>query len=202
MYGQNARTNRKTLRLKIKMKLKNHPFFKKYKIVKVILLVHVIFSSLILVSELVHGLIDKDVLGSFEKPFENYKAFQNPEKYLKKEFFVVDTAYVEKEVSSSMGKSTSKDVTIIRGNLLHSDKKQELIYDGVNSNFFHDNYILNENIKPIKVWRNTINDEAFLGNKKEFKSEKINAVTHIYFYFSFFPLLIILLILKRKSEVK
>ncbi|WP_281631832.1 hypothetical protein [Flavobacterium luteolum] len=184
------------------MELKNHPFFKKYKIAKVALLVHVIFSSIILVTMLVHGLIDNDVLGTFEKPFENYKAFQNPEKYLKKELFAVDTAYVGTETSSSMGKSTSKDITVIRGNLLHSDKKQELIYDGVNSNFFHDTYILNENIKPIKVWRNTINDEVFLGNKKEFESEKTNAVMHIYFYFSFIPLLIILLILKRKSEVK
>jgi len=164
------------------MNLKNHPFFKKYRTVKIVLLVHFIFSLIICVTQLVHGFIDKDVLGTFEKPFENYKAFHHPEKYLKKDVFVVDTAFISTETSSSQGKSTFKDITVIRGNLLHSTKKQELRFAG------------------IKVWRNTINDEVFLGNKKDFESAKTNATLHIYFYFSLIPLLIILLILKRKSR--
>jgi hypothetical protein len=44
------------------------------------------------------------------------------------------------------------------------------------------------------------NDEVFLGNKKDFESAKTNATLHIYFYFSLIPLLIILLILKKKSQ--
>lgn len=155
------------------MNLKNHPFFKKYRNVKIILLVHLIFSLIICVTQLVHGFIDKDVLGTFEKPFENYKAFHNPEKYLKKEFFVVDTAFIDTETSSSQGKSTFKDITVIRGNLLHSKKKQELRFAGINANFFHDTYILTENIKPIKVWKNAINDEVFLGNEKDLNRQKL-----------------------------
>lgn len=183
------------------MNLKNHPFFKKYRNLKIILLVHFIFSLIICVSMLGHGITNKDILGTFKKAFDNHKAFSNPEKYLKKELFVVDTAFIGLETSSSMGKSTSKDITVIRGNLLHSTKKKELILVGINFNFFHDNYTFNENIKPIKVWRNTINDAIFLGNEREFDRAKTNAFSHIYFYFSLIPLFIILLILKKKSEV-
>ncbi|WP_426485923.1 hypothetical protein [Flavobacterium sp. 2] len=181
------------------MNLKNHPFFKKYKYVKIILLVHFIFSLIICVSMLVHGIKDNDILGTFEKAFDNHKAFNNPEKYLKKELFVVDTVFIDIETSSSQGKSTSRDITVIRGNLLHSAKKKELRFTGMNLNFFHDTYIVNKNIKPIKVWRNTINDEVFLGNEREFERAKTNAVSHIYFYFSIIPLFIILLILKKKT---
>ncbi|MRX67383.1 hypothetical protein SAMN06265349_1011068 [Flavobacterium resistens] len=181
------------------MNLKNHPFFKKYKYVKIILLVHFIFSLIVCVSMLVHGIKDKDILGTFEKAFDNHKAFNNPEKYLKKELFVIDTVFIDIETSSSQGKSTSRDITVIRGNLLHSTKKKELRFTGMNLNFFHDTNIVNENIKPIKVWRNTINDEVFLGNEREFERAKTNAVSHIYFYFSIIPLFIILLILKKKT---
>ncbi|WPO77196.1 hypothetical protein [Flavobacterium sp. KACC 22761] len=181
------------------MNLENHPFFKKYKYVKIILLVHFIFSFIICVSMLVHGIKDKDILGTFAKAFDNYKAFNNPEKYLKKEIFVIDTVFIDIETSSSQGKSTSRDITVIRGNLLHSAKKKELRFTGMNFNFFHDTNIVNENIKPIKVWRNTINDDVFLGNEREFERAKTNAVLHIYFYFSLIPLFIILLILKKKT---
>lgn len=181
------------------MNLKNHPFFKKYKIIKILLLVHLVFSLVIFVSVLMHGISEKDILGTFAKAFENHKAFENPEKYLKKEIFVIDSVFIDTKTSSGQGKSTSKNITVIRGNLLHSTKKKELRFTGMNLNFFHDTYIVNENIKPIKVWRNTINDEVFLGNEEEFERAKTNAVSHIYFYFSIIPLLIILLILKKKA---
>ena len=181
------------------MNLENHPFFKKYKYVKIILLVHLIFSFIIFVSMLVHGIEDKDVLGTFEKAFDNHKAFSNPEKYLKKETFVIDTVFIDIQTSSSQGKSTVKEITVLRGNLLHSTKKKELRFTGMNLNFFNDTYIVNENIKPIKVWRNTINDEVFLGNEREFERAKTNAISHIYFYFSIIPLFIFLLILKKKT---
>lgn len=181
------------------MNLKNHPFFKKYKIIKILLLVHLVFSLVIFVSVLMHGIAEKNILGTFAKAFENHKAFENPEKYLKKEIFVIDSVFIDIKTSSSQGKSTSKNITVIRGNLLHSTKKKELRFTGMNLNFFHDTYIVNENIKPIKVWRNTINDEVFLGNEEEFERAKTNAVSHIYFYFSIIPLFIILLILKKKT---
>lgn len=148
------------------MNLKNHPFFKKYKIIKIILLVHLVFSLFIFVSMLVHGIAEKDILGTFEKAFENHKAFENPEKYLKKEIFVIDSVFIDIKISSGQGKSTSKNITVIRGNLLHSTKKKELRFTGMNLNFFHDTYIVNENIKPIKVWRNTINDEVFFRKRR------------------------------------
>ncbi|MBF4505925.1 hypothetical protein IRZ83_04535 [Flavobacterium sp. JLP] len=182
------------------MKLEDHPFFKKYRVLKYILLAHLAFSLFIFVSHLVHGITDRDILRPFEITFENYKAFHDPQKYLKKEFFVVDTAFIATETSSSQGKSTFKDITVIRGNLLNSTKKQELIYRGFNGNFFNDNNIFNENIKTIKVWRNIINDEVFLGNEQEFERKKDSATGLIYFYFSLIPLIIILLILKKKSE--
>lgn len=182
------------------MKLKNHPFFKKYKVIKIVLLVHLVTSVLVLTTQLVHGFINQDIAGSFKKPFENYKALYNPEKYLKKDIFVVDTAFVQSEVSSSQGKSTSKDHTIIRGNLLHSKIKKEIDCAYINSAVITGAYTYNQNVKTIEVLRNTLNDEVFYNDKTDLKSQKIDAVLGLYFYYSFIPLLIILFLLKKKSH--
>ncbi|MBS7230775.1 hypothetical protein KHA90_07045 [Flavobacterium psychroterrae] len=178
------------------MKLKNHKFFKKYRILKYILLIHLAFSLLIFTSELIHGVIDGNILGNFQKRFENYKAFDNPEQYLKKDYFVVDTAYIE---ITSDGSSRRKN-TIIKGNLINSKNKKELSCSYRNIILIDENYNFNEKIKVIKVWRNTINDEVFLGGKNYISREKTNAGGGIYSYFSLIPLIIILLILKNKSE--
>jgi len=184
------------------MKLKNHAFFKKYRNFKYLLLLHLAFSLIIFTSELVHGVIDGNILGSFVKRYENYKAFDNPQKYLKKDFFAIDTTYIEAQISSSQGKSSSKDYTIIKGNLLHSKNKKELSCSYVNTNLIDERYLFNKKIKVIKVWRNTINDEVFLGDKNYISRGKTNAVLGIYFSFSIIPLIIILLILKKKSELQ
>jgi hypothetical protein len=107
------------------MKIKNNIFFKKYKIIKIFLLVHLSFSLITSISGLVHGYIQGNIKVSFQKRFENYKALSNPEKYLKNDFFIVDTAFIETRTISNMkSSSTSKDYTIIRGNLLSSKIKQ------------------------------------------------------------------------------
>lgn len=179
------------------MKLKDHPFFHKYRILKYILLGHLAFSLLIFTSDTIRDIIKGHIFASIEKRFENYKAFDNPEQYLKKDFFVVDTAYIE---TTSSGSSTRKN-TIIKGNLLHSKNKKELSSSYRNPILIDENYNFNKKIKVIKVWRNTINDEVFLGGKNYISREKTNAGLGIYFYFSLIPLIIILLILKKKSEI-
>lgn len=182
------------------MKLKDHPFFNKYRILKYILLGHLAFSLLIFTSDIIRDIVNEHIFASIEKRFENYKAFDNPEQYLKKDFFVVDTAYIEKKISSGKS-STTKDYTIIKGNLLHSKNKKELSCSYRNPILIDENYNFNKKIKVIKVWRNTLNDEVFLGDKNYISRGKTHAGLGIYFYFSLIPIIIILLILKKKSEI-
>ena len=178
------------------MKLEDHPFFKKYRVLKYILLAHLAFSLFIFVSHLVHGFTNQETLRPFKKTFENYKAFNDPQKYLKKELFAVDTAYIETTYSGS----STRENTVIEGNLIHSKNKKELISRYRNGNLIDENHNFNKKIKVIKVWRNTINDEVFLGGENYISREKDNAILGIYFYFSTIPLIIILLILKKKSD--
>jgi len=108
--------------------MKNNSFFKKYKIIKIILLTHLIFSLIVTITLAVHGFMDGNVMGRFKKNYENYIALSNPEKYLKDDLFIIDTAYIEVQASSNMKSATTfKNYTIIKGNLLHSKIKQEMI---------------------------------------------------------------------------
>lgn len=190
------------------MNLKNHPFFKKYKYFKYGLLTHLAFSLLNVTIFLVHGFINKDVVGIFKAPYQNYKALNNPEKHLQKVFFVVDTAYIETQISSSPGSTpTHKDYTIIKGNLLNSKEKREItctydILDRIYRSRYDYNIgeIIVKKVKGIKVWKSTINDEVFLGNEKAMTAERDNAIGSIYFQITLIPILVILFILKRKSE--
>ena len=190
------------------MNLKNHPFFKKYKYFKFVLLTHLAFSLLNVTIFLVHGFINKDVVGIFKAPYQNYKALNNPEKYLQKVFFVVDTAYNETQTSANRGSSPShKDYTIIKGNLLNSKVKREITstYDVLDRIYrsrynYNTGEVIVKKVKGINVWKSTINDEFFLGNEKAMSAERDNATGHIYFQISLIPLLIILFVLKRKSE--
>lgn len=190
------------------MNLKNHPFFKKYKYVKYVVLAHLAISLLTLTISLVNGFINQDVIGFFKAPYQNYKALDNPEKYMQKAFFVVDTAFIDTQISSSHGSSpTHKDYTIIRGNLLNSKVKREItctydILDRIYRSRYNYNIgeIIVKKVKGINVWKSTLNDEVFLGNEKAMTAERDNAIGAIYFQTTFIPLLIILFILKRKSE--
>lgn len=190
------------------MNLKNHKFFQKYKYLKYILLAHLAFSILLLTSTLVHGFTNHDVVGIFKAPYQNYKALNNPEKYLQKVFFVVDTAYIETQISPNRGSAPShKDYTIIKGNLLNSNIKREITctYDVLDRIYrtrynYNTGGIIVKKVKGINVWKSTINDEVFLGNERAMSAEKDNAIGHIYFQVTLIPLLIILFILKRKSE--
>jgi hypothetical protein len=177
------------------MNLTNHPFFKKYKNLKIGLLFHLFFSLLIFISGLVRGYINKEPLLGVKKPFENYTALSSPEKYLKSDFFVVDTAFIE-ETSGRKPSDTKSKHTIIQGNLLHSKIKREIFWQGnniytfysgrlafVNNNF---TYVYTRKAKIIKVWRNTFNNDLFLDNKKQLSDEKGNAVFHYTFFSLFF----------------
>ncbi|MTH14130.1 hypothetical protein [Flavobacterium sp. LC2016-01] len=194
------------------MKLKNHRFFKKYRNLKYFLLVHLFFSLLVFISLLVHGIIDGNILETLTNPYKNYTALSNQKKYLKNDFFVLDTVYT-KEQSQDRKTSPRPLYTIIQGNLLHSKIKQEIIYRGnILDTFYKGNLILiDDNLtyvynqkksKIIKVWRNTLNDDALLKNKKYLSDEKVNNFTIIYFQLSLIILIAILIILKKKSEVK
>lgn len=190
------------------MNIKKHKFFKKYRILKYILLLHLAFSLLIFTSELIHGIIDGNALGSVTMPFENYTALYNPEKYLKNDFFVVDTAFIEETPKS---KSSSSIRTKIKGNLLHSNIKRELIcnYDDLNA-FYKGSltlknddfiYVYHKKANVINVWRNTINDSLFLKEKKAISNEKLDAIFLIYIQISIIMILTALIILKKKSEI-
>jgi hypothetical protein len=179
--------------------MKNITFLKKYKTIKILLITHLVFSLIVTISLAVHGFNEGNVTGRFVKNYENYIALSNPEKYLKDDFFIVDTAYIEVQTSSNMkSSSTFKDYTIISGNLLHSKIKQQMICHYVVSTVLDEKYAKNE--KKIKVLRNNINDVAFLGDKRYITPAKDNAVGSLYFLFSIVPLTIILLILKIKSK--
>lgn len=193
------------------MTLKNHPFFKKYKNLKIGLLLHLFFSLLIFISGLVRGYINNAPLLGLKKPYENYTALSNPEKYLKSDFFVVDTAFIG-ITWSGKSSDTKSEYTVIKGNLLHSKVKKEIICQDDNLATFYserlalvnDNltYVYNRKAKPVKVWRNTLNDDLFLANKKHLSEEKINAICDLYIQFSLLLITAILLLLKEKSEVR
>ena len=186
------------------MKKNKNVFFKKYKIIKILLLAHLATSLLITTSGLVHGYIDGNIFGRFEKRFENYKALYNPKKYLMKDTFIVDTAYIEIHASPSHRSTTTyRDNTVIKGNLLHSQTKQEMICNYRNSAILNDTIyqiINNKKVKILKVLRNKINDNVFLEDKRYIRDSKFDVVSCLYLYFSIIPLLIILLILKIKSK--
>ncbi len=191
------------------MKLKNHSFFKEYRTIKYVLLFHLAVSLFIVTSELVRAYKDGEVIKGIEKPLKNYKALYNPEKYLKHDFFVFDTAFTEESTS---GKSSRSIYTVVRGNLLHSKIKKQIIcqYDALPA-FYHSSLTLIHNnytsvydkkkVKIINVWRNTLNDDVFLEEKRQIEAQKINAVAHLYFQVSIILLIVILIILKKKSEV-
>jgi hypothetical protein len=192
------------------MKLENHPFFKKYRYLKYILLAHLAFCILVITTELVHGIIRHDIVGVFEEPYKDYKALYNPEKYLEKVSFVVDTAFIEVHTSSSKGSSpTHRNYTIIKGNVLNSKIKREIscpydVLDRIYRSRFDYNIgeIITHKVKSIKVLKSKLNDNLFLGNERFLNAEKDNAIGGIYFHFSFIVLLIVLYILKKKSEIK
>lgn len=179
--------------------MKNITFFKKYKIIKIVLLIHLATSLIVTITMAVHGLIDGDIKKPFQENYENYIALYNPKEYLKDDIFVVDTAYIENQATSNQGSSTIfKDYTIIRGHLLHSKTKQEITYEYVNSNILDSFY--HKKVEKINVLKNSINGIAFLEDKKYISSEKMNAVSNLYFNLSFIPLIIILLVLKIKTK--
>ncbi len=192
------------------MNIKNHPFFTKYRNFKYLLLFHLFVSLFIFISGLVGGYNNGDPLLGLKKPFENYTALSNPEKYLKSDFFVVDTAFIE-ETSGRKPSDTKSKYTVIRGNLLHSNIKKEIIWQGNNIYTFYKerlalnndnfNYVYTRKAKSIKVWRNKLNDALFVDNKKHMEDQKFNAVSHLYIQFSLLLLPLVLLILKKKSEV-
>lgn len=193
------------------MNLNNHPFFTKYRNLKYALLFHLCVSFFIFVSGLVRGYNNEEPLLGVKKPFENYTALSNPEKYLKSDFFVVDTAFIE-ETSGNKPSDTKSKYTVIRGNLLHSNIKKEIIWQGNNIYTFYKGrlalnnnnftYVYTRKAKSVKVWRNILNDDLFLDNKKHLEHKKTNAVFHIYIFFSLFLITTILFILKKKSEVR
>ena len=177
--------------------MKNIAFFKKYKIIKIILLTHLVFSLIVTITLAVHGFMDGNVMGRFKKNYENYIALSNPGKYLKDDLFIVDTAYIEVQASSNMKSTTTfKNYTIIKGNLLHSKIKQEMICHYTVSTVLDDT----KKGKVIKVLKNSINGVAFLGDKRYITPAKDNAVGSLYFLFSILPITIILIILKIKSK--
>ncbi|WP_123923488.1 hypothetical protein [Flavobacterium tructae] len=181
------------------MKIKNSIFFKKYKIIKIILLIHLLVSFIVTTTMAVHGLIDGNIKKPFQENYENYIALYNPKEYLKDAVFVVDTAYIETQATSNQGSSTTfKDYTIIRGHLLYSKTKQEITCKYVNSNVLDSYY--HQKVEKINVLKNSINGIAFLEDKKYISSEKMNAVANLYFNLSLIPLILILLILKIKSK--
>lgn len=191
------------------MSLKNHPFFTKNRYLKYLLLFHLFFSLLILISGLVRGYINGDSLLGLKKPYENYAALSYPEKYLKSDFFAVDTAYIE-ETSGRKPTDKKSKYTVIKGNVSHSKIKREIIWQGNNIYTFYsgrlalvDNnftYVYTRKAKSIKVWRNTLNDDLFLDNKTHLSQEKINAIFEVYIQFSLLSITIILIILKKKSD--
>ncbi|MFD2938777.1 hypothetical protein [Flavobacterium notoginsengisoli] len=191
------------------MNLKNHSFFKKYRYFKYFLLVHLFFSVLIFISQLVHGVINGSIIEQIKKPYQNYTALSNPEKYLKTDFFVLDTAFTEK---SSSDKNSSSVDTFIKGNLLHSKTKKEIIYQGNHLAVFYRErlkmfengdlkYVSIKKKKIIPVWKSILNDTLFLKSKKHLSDQKANAITIIYVEFSIILIIIILVFLKNKSKL-
>lgn len=190
------------------MNLKKHSFFKKCRYFKYFLLVHLFFSGVVFVSQLVHGVANDAILEQIKKPYQNYTAILNPEKYLKTDFFVLDTAFIEK---SSLDQNSNSVNTFIQGNLLHSKTKKEIIYQGDHlADFYRERLKMFENgdlkyvsikkKKIIPVWKNTLNDTLFLKSKKHLSDQKANAITIIYTEFSIILIIIILVLLKKKSE--
>ncbi|MCR4030451.1 MULTISPECIES: hypothetical protein [Flavobacterium] len=194
------------------MKLRKHPFFQKNKSFKYFLLVHLVISLIFCVSQLIHGFIKGDPFKSIAKPFENLKALSIPEKYLKTDFFVLDTAFVEQKESSSGASTECSKYTIVKGHVKDSDTQREIIAQDNNlETFYTVKYDLVNNIKtpiyikknePIKIWRSTLNDEIFLENEQMILDEKFNAVIGLYFQVSLILLTIQLLILKKRSEIE
>lgn len=179
--------------------MKNISFFEKYKIIKIIIIAHLVFSLFVTTSLAIHGIEEGNVMIYFKKNYENYIALSNPEKYLKDDFFIVDTAYIEVQTRSNMkSSSTFKDYTIIKGNLLHSKIKQEMICHYVVQTVLDDKD--SKNKKTIKVLKNSINGVAFLGDKSYLIPAKDNAFGGTYFLVSIVPLILILIILKIKSK--
>lgn len=194
------------------MKLRKHPFFQKNKSFKYFLLVHLVISLIFCVSQLIHGALEGSPFKSLAKPFENFKALSSREKYLKSDFFLLDTAFTEQKKSSAGASTKCSKYTIIKGHVQQSKTPREITAQDSNwETFYQTEYALVNNIKtpvyikkkePIKIWRNTLNDELFLDNEKMILDEKFNAVIGLYFQVSLILLTIQLLILKKKSEIK
>ncbi|MFP3813866.1 hypothetical protein, partial [Bacillus sp. SIMBA_005] len=66
-------------------------------------------------------------LKSIVRPFENFKALNKPKKYLKNDFFIIDTAITEQRKSSA-GTSTERcTYTTIKGHLKDSETQKDII---------------------------------------------------------------------------
>ena len=191
------------------MNIKDHPFFTKYRYLKYLLLFHLFFSLLVFISGLFYGYTNGDPVLGLKKNYNNYTALSNPEKYLKSDIFVVDTAFIEETSGNKPSDKKSKH-TVIKGNLLHSKIKREILWSGnniytfykgrlalVNSDFI---YVYTRKAKSVKVFRNTLNDELFLDDKKHLAQKKTDAIFGLYIQFSLLFLPIVLFILKKKSD--
>ena len=191
------------------MNIKDHPFFKKYRYLKYLLLFHLFFSLLVFISGLFYGYTNGDPLLGLKKNYNNYTALSNPEKYLKSDFFVVDTAFIEETSGNKPSDKKSKH-TVIKGNLLHSKIKREILWSGNNIYTFYKGrlalvnndfiYVYTRKAKSVKVFRNTLNDELFLDDKKHLAQKKTDAIFGLYIQFSLLFLPIVLFILKKKSD--
>nr|WP_294788018.1 hypothetical protein [uncultured Flavobacterium sp.] len=193
------------------MKLRKHPFFQKNKSFKYFLLVHLVISLIAFIFQLVHGCLEGNALKSISKPYQNYKALNNPEKYLKSDFFILDTAFVEQKKSSAGTTTTHSDYTVIKGRLLNSKIEKEITIQGNSlAAFYIKKYAVNNSSKlvyakknkSVKVVKNKLNDEIFLEDKNVLQDEKCNAIIGLYFQFSLIFLIIILFTLKKESEIK
>lgn len=190
------------------MKRKRHPFFQKNKTMKYFLLVHLVISLVFVISQFVHGCTEGNPLKSIVRPFENFKALNKPKKYLKNDFFLIDTAITEQRKSSA-GTSTERGTyTSIKGHLKGSEIQRDLTCpDNQLIDIYNTKYTLTSNNdllknKTIKVLRNKLNNEIFLNNEKLLQAEKSNAIIGLYFQISLILLIIQLLILKKKSKTE
>ena len=164
---------------------------KKNKIINMLLIGHLLFSILVVLSMVIHCRI--------KKPFQDFIALNNPKKYIKRDTILIDTIIIK---DTSINGRSNNFQTIIKGKLLSSKIETQIIYpnrDFIEKDLSFKVTVKNKKIKCLEVLRNILNNNVYLDNPKFTNSDKVSALVNIYFICTLFPLIIIIFLKNKKK---
>jgi hypothetical protein len=153
-----------------------------------------IFRALLIINIVISLVMVFSNLFELKEPFQNIKALNHQNKYLKNDVLVLDTIITTSRVKDG---STSYSTTII-GKLINKDISKEINFlyrDNSYEKYIFKFKYRKLNQKGLKVYRNIINDNIFLKDCKYLNNEKIDAFLKIYFICSLVPSLVLITIL-------